>query len=98
MRERRGSGQPFRIDGKIMDRKEILKEVSALLGDIVDEDGLELTEESTADDVAEWDSTNHVRLMIAIESAFGIRFESDEIASPENVGALLDLIEAKQKA
>lgn len=81
-----------------MDRKELLKSVSALLGEIVDDDALELTEESTADDVADWDSTNHVRLMIAIESAFGVRFESDEIASPENVGALLDLIEARRKA
>lgn len=81
-----------------MDRKELLDAISRLLGDIVDDDTLALTEEMTADDVADWDSTNHVRLMIAIESAFDVRFDSSEIAAPENVGALLDLIEAKQKA
>lgn len=81
-----------------MSREELLEKVSAILGEIVDDENLELTEETIADDVADWDSTNHVRLMIAIESTFGIRFESSEIASPENVGALLDLIEAKQEA
>lgn len=81
-----------------MNREELLGKVSEILGEIVDDENLKLTEETVADDVADWDSTNHVRLMIAIESAFGIRFESSEIASPENVGALLDLIEAKQEA
>lgn len=81
-----------------MSRNELLEKVSEILGEIVDDENLKLTEETVADDVADWDSTNHVRLMIAIESAFGIRFESSEIASPENVGALLDLIEAKQEA
>jgi acyl carrier protein len=49
----------------------------------------------TSDDVAEWDSTNHVRLMVAIEAEFGIRFEVDEITSPESVGELIDLIASK---
>lgn len=80
-----------------MSREELLEKVSEILGEIVDDESLRLTEETVADDVADWDSTNHVRLMIAIESTFGIRFESSEIASPENVGALLDLIEAKRK-
>jgi len=81
-----------------MNREELLKKVSEILGEIVDDENLQLTEEMIADDVADWDSTNHVRLMIAIESTFGIRFETSEIASPENVGALIDLIESKQKA
>lgn len=81
-----------------MNREELLKKVSEILGEIVDDENLQLTEEMIADDVADWDSTNHVRLMIAIELTFGIRFETSEIASPENVGALIDLIESKQKA
>lgn len=63
--------------------------------DILDDETIELSESTTTDDVAEWDSTNHVRLIVAVESEFGIHFETDEITSPENVGELLDLIEAK---
>ena len=57
-----------------------------------------IDDSSTADDVAEWDSANHVRLMIAAESEFGVRFETDEITAPETVGALVDLIQAKLAA
>lgn len=78
-----------------MDREEILSRVVDLMRDIFDEEDLVATEETTADDVAEWDSTNHVRLMVAVEGEFNVRFETDEITAPDNVGELVDLIEAK---
>ena len=49
----------------------------------------------TGDDVAEWDSANHVLLMVAIEAEFGVRFEPEEITAPQDVGELVDLIAAK---
>jgi acyl carrier protein len=78
-----------------MDRAEMLGRVTELMRDVFDEEDLVATEETTADDVAEWDSTNHVRLMVAIEGEFGIMFETSEITAPDSVGQLLDLIEAK---
>lgn len=78
-----------------MERAEILSRVADLMRDIFEEDDLVVTEDTNSDDVAEWDSTNHVRLMVAIEGEFGITFETSEITSPENVGELLDLIESK---
>lgn len=78
-----------------MDRAEILSRVTDIMRDVFEEDDLVATEETTSDDVAEWDSTNHVRLMVAVESEFGVTFETNEITSPDNVGDLLDLIQAK---
>jgi acyl carrier protein len=52
----------------------------------------------TADDAADWDSANHVRLMIAVEEEFGVTFATEEITKPENVGELVDLIMSKMKA
>jgi acyl carrier protein len=57
-----------------------------------------VTDETVADDVVDWDSTNHVRLIVAIEEEFHIRFETDEITKPESVGDLVDLISAKLAA
>ena len=37
------------------------------------------------DDIAEWDSFNHINLMIAIESEFGIEFDSDELGKLTSV-------------
>lgn len=78
-----------------MNRAEILSRVTDIMRDVFEEDDLVVTEETTSDDVAEWDSTNHVRLMVAVEGEFGITFETREITSPENVGELLDLVESK---
>jgi acyl carrier protein len=78
-----------------MTRKEILSKISELLSEIVEQDGLELTDQTTAEDVVGWDSDNHVRLMMAIEAELGIRFDLEELNAPENVGALVTLVQGK---
>jgi len=78
-----------------MDKQEIRKTVESLLGDVIDRENIELADTTVADDIEDWDSLAHVKLILAIEDFYGIRFESDEIAAPENVGALVDLIAAK---
>ena len=77
-------------------RSEILDKITEIMRDIFDEDDLIASDATTASDVVEWDSTNHVRLMVALESAFGIRFETEEITAPETVGELITLIASKQ--
>lgn len=75
-------------------------EISALVvevfQEVLDIDDLVLTAETTADQVDGWDSLAHVRLVIAIEQAFGIRFDTTEIAGLANIGDLLALIERKR--
>ncbi len=78
-----------------MTRDEIMARVANILRDVFDDETLQPTEATTAKDVAEWDSTNQVRFMVAVESEFGIRFESDEFAAPENVGQVVDMVAAK---
>lgn len=78
-----------------MSHDEILRRVTDIMRDVFDEDDLVATDTTTANDVAEWDSTNHVRLMVALEAEFGIRFETDEITAPETVGELIALISSK---
>jgi acyl carrier protein len=78
-----------------MNRSEILETLTTIMRDVFDEEDLVASEDTTAEDVADWDSANHVRLIIAIEGEFGIRFETDEITAPDTVGELVDLIEGK---
>jgi acyl carrier protein len=78
-----------------MTRQELLEKITAALSDIVDDPALKLTEETTAEDVADWDSVNHVKLIIALEGELKIRFEPDEISGLENVGGMIDLIQKK---
>jgi acyl carrier protein len=78
-----------------MDRSAILSKLNELIRDVFGEDDVVATDETTADDVAGWDSSNHVRLIIAIEEAFKVTFTTDEMLAPENVGELVDLIASK---
>jgi acyl carrier protein len=78
-----------------MERSEILAKVEEIFREELELDDLVLTDETTADDVEEWDSLSHVQLVAAMEEAFGIEFKSREILSWENIGDLIDSIEKK---
>jgi acyl carrier protein len=78
-----------------MNRSELLKKVTETLADIVDDDALELSENTTPEDVPDWDSINHMKLIITLETEFNIRFEAEEINTVENVRGLLDMIESR---
>jgi len=73
----------------------IYDRLTALLRDIFDDEDLVATPELTADDVDEWDSLAHVRLVLAVEKAFGVKFSAAEVSRLKNVGEFASLIEAK---
>ena len=78
-----------------MERSDILAKVQEVFQDELEVEDLVLTDETTADDVEEWDSLSHVQLVVALEKAFGIKFTSREILSWDNVGDLVDCISKK---
>jgi acyl carrier protein len=51
----------------------------------------------SAKDVEEWDSVQHVSLVLAIEEAFGLRFRVGEVEATKNVGDLANLIASRLK-
>jgi acyl carrier protein len=65
-------------------------------GRVFDDDSLEITPATTAEDVDRWDSLMHVTLMVNVEKTFNLRFTSREVASLKNVGELVALIERRR--
>lgn len=75
-----------------MERQEIYSKVTEIFKDVLDLEDIELTDETTADDVEEWDSLSHIQLVVAIEKAFGVKFTSGEILRWKNVGEMIATI------
>jgi acyl carrier protein len=78
-----------------MERSLILKEINTIFIDTLDNEDVIIVEETTANDVEEWDSLTHIQLVVAIEKFFKIRFSSKEIQSWNNVGEMLNCIQEK---
>ena len=80
-----------------MEHETILENLSEVFATVFDQD-LDLSEATTADEVQGWDSLNHIRLMVSIEKEFKIRFETGEINTLKDVGALIRLIATKTES
>jgi len=78
-----------------MERSDILHGVTEVFKDNLDDENIILAENTTADDIEEWDSLTHVQLVVAVEKKFKIRFNAKEIQSWKNVGEMIDSISVK---
>lgn len=78
-----------------MEKAEVYSKLTTVFQDVFDEDDLALTPYTTADDVDGWDSLSHIRLVLAVSKAFGVKFSASEIGGLKNVGEFADLIEKK---
>ena len=76
-------------DGQIVER------LQPIICDCLDLDDLEIHRALTADEVEGWDSVAHVRIILAVERAFRIRFSASEVGSFQDVGDLIDSIRRK---
>jgi acyl carrier protein len=81
-----------------MNKERILADVAEVIRDVVDLPGLTVNSQTTAESVEEWDSFNHINIVVAIEARFGIKFLAAEIEQLKNVGDLTALIEEKLSA
>ena len=75
-----------------MEKQEILAQVQEIFRDVLDNEDTVLTNETTANDIEEWDSLSHIQLIVAIEKYFKIKFTSLEIMKWKNVGEMVDTI------
>jgi acyl carrier protein len=81
-----------------MQSEEIYAQLTEIFHDLFDDDALVLTPDLTAAEVPEWDSFNHINLIVAVESQFKIKFLTAELEQLHTVGHLADLIEEKLAA
>jgi len=74
---------------------DVYKRLTVIFHDVFDDDSIVLTPGLTAAEVPEWDSLSHIRLVLAVQKAFQVKFSAAQTAELKNVGELAELIRSK---
>lgn len=71
---------------------EVMERLTEVFRDVFDDDSITINCETTANDIDEWDSLEHINLIDAIEKEFGMRFHMREVSGMKNVGEMAFII------
>ena len=77
----------------MLEEKEIYDQLNEVFRDVFDDDSIRVSASTTAEDIDDWDSLEHIRLIAAVERNFGIRFKMGEVASMKNVGEMVSIVQ-----
>ena len=75
-----------------MSREEVFERLNKVFRDVLDDDSIELHDETVADDVDGWDSFEHINLIVAVEEEFSFKIPMNKVVSMKNVGEMVDII------
>jgi acyl carrier protein len=78
--------------------EKIYEQLTHIFREVFDDQTLVPTAQMKAGDVPEWDSLNHINLIVAVEARFRVKFKTAELESLRNVGHLVELIQKKSTA
>ena len=81
-----------------MTLSEIILKVNNVFKDVFDDENLIIDRNTSSDNIEDWDSLNHIILIVEIEKKLSIRFNSGEISTFKNVGEMCDAILKKQES
>ena len=76
-----------------MPRNKIIEKLNCVFADVFDDDSLNISEQTTANEVEDWDSLTHITLIAEVEDAFDMKFAMKDVLGMKNVGEMIDIIE-----
>lgn len=80
-----------------MSREEIYEQLNEVFRDVFDDEDITVNDATTADDIEDWDSFEHINLIVAVEQEFGIKFTMGETTNMKNVGEMVNIILERAK-
>ena len=74
---------------------QILERVRGIASDVLQVAPGSLSAESSPQTVENWDSVQHLDLVLALEEQFGVQFEPDEMDGMKSIGAIAGILAQK---
>lgn len=75
-----------------MNREEVFAKVQEIFREVFDDEELVINDSTNADDIEDWDSLEHISLIVSMEKEFSLKFDIKVVNKLENVGQMVDLI------
>ena len=75
-----------------MTSEAILEQMQPIFRDVFDDPALTVSPSTTSADIEDWDSLAQISLVVAMEHAFGLKFNLDEVNALPDIGGMVDLI------
>ena len=75
-----------------MTREEAYERLTQVFRDVFDDEDIVLCDETTSDDIEDWDSFEHINLVVAVEDEFSFKIPMGKVITMKNVGEMVDII------
>lgn len=75
-----------------------LDQVRNIASDVFGVPAGKITGESSPQTIENWDSMQHLNLVLAIEEKFGVQLEPEDIEQMKNIGAVVAVVDKLQSA
>lgn len=80
-----------------MTREAVFETLNEVFRDVFDDENIRVTDNTTSNDIEDWDSLEHINLLAAVEQEFGVKFNMGQVVSMKNVGEMADIIISQLK-
>jgi len=73
-------------------REEVYQKLKVIFRNNFDDESIELSDGTSAEDIEDWDSLEQINLIVAIQDEFKIKFNIEEVNSMKDVGEIVNYI------
>ena len=75
-----------------MEREEVYERLNNVFREVFHDDSIVLNDNTTSDDIEDWDSFEHINLVVAVEEEFSFKIPMGKVVTMKNVGEMVDII------
>ena len=75
-----------------MTREQVFETLNEVFQEVFDDTSIEVDENTTSEDIEDWDSLEHINLIASVEQEFGVKFNMGQVNTMKNVGEMVDII------
>ena len=75
-----------------MTREQVYERLIKVFHEVFDDESIVLEDSTTAKDIEDWDSFEHINLIVAVEDEFSMKIPMGKAVSMKDVGEMVDII------